>query len=137
MSAVAPQGPALSTPLAGALRGRHPSGLRPPQTPGWRPAPPPDTYADTSRPEGSFPETADGQCAAGYDPGRRRSWRLARRPLSAMSGGTDGLVGPTGEELVPFLPGQECQTARLLDRLGRDGYVVFHDLALPDSPANL
>jgi hypothetical protein len=31
----------------------------------------------------------------------------------------------------------ERQTARLLDRLGRDGYVVFHDLALPDSPANL
>jgi hypothetical protein len=24
-----------------------------------------------------------------------------------------------------------------LDRLGRDGYVIFHDLAMPDSPANL
>jgi hypothetical protein len=31
----------------------------------------------------------------------------------------------------------ERHTARLLDRLGRDGYVVFHDLAIPDSPANL
>jgi hypothetical protein len=31
----------------------------------------------------------------------------------------------------------EQQTARLLDRLGRDGYVVLHDLAMPDSPANI
>ncbi len=31
----------------------------------------------------------------------------------------------------------ERQTARLLDRLTRDGYVVFHDLAVPDSPANV
>jgi hypothetical protein len=31
----------------------------------------------------------------------------------------------------------EQQTARLLDRLGRDGYVVLHDLAMPGSPANL
>jgi hypothetical protein len=31
----------------------------------------------------------------------------------------------------------ERHTARLLDRLGREGYVSFHDLALPDSPANL
>jgi Nuclease-related domain len=31
----------------------------------------------------------------------------------------------------------ERHTARLLDRLGRDGYVSFHDLAMPDSPANL
>jgi hypothetical protein len=28
----------------------------------------------------------------------------------------------------------ERQTARLLDRLGRDGYQVFHDLALPGPP---
>jgi hypothetical protein len=31
----------------------------------------------------------------------------------------------------------ERRTARLLDRLVRDGYVVFHDLAVPDSPANV
>ena len=31
----------------------------------------------------------------------------------------------------------EQQTARLLDRLGRDGYQVLHDLAMPDSPANV
>jgi hypothetical protein len=31
----------------------------------------------------------------------------------------------------------ERHTARLLDRLGRDGYVSFDDLAMPDSPANL
>jgi hypothetical protein len=31
----------------------------------------------------------------------------------------------------------EQQTARLLDRLRRDGYVVLHDLAMPDSAANL
>jgi hypothetical protein len=30
----------------------------------------------------------------------------------------------------------ERRTARLLDRLTRDGYVVFHDLAIPGSPAN-
>jgi hypothetical protein len=31
----------------------------------------------------------------------------------------------------------ERRTARLLDRLTRDGYVVFHDLAVPGSDANL
>jgi hypothetical protein len=31
----------------------------------------------------------------------------------------------------------ERQTARLLDRLSRDGYQVFHDLAMPGSPANI
>jgi hypothetical protein len=31
----------------------------------------------------------------------------------------------------------EQQTARLLDRLDRDGYVVLHDLAMPDSAANV
>jgi hypothetical protein len=31
----------------------------------------------------------------------------------------------------------ERHTARLLDRLTCDGYVVFHDLAVPDSPANV
>jgi hypothetical protein len=29
------------------------------------------------------------------------------------------------------------QTARVLDRLTRDGYMVFHDLAVPGSPANV
>jgi nuclease-like protein len=31
----------------------------------------------------------------------------------------------------------ERRTARLLDRLVRDGFVVFHDLAVPDSEANV
>jgi hypothetical protein len=31
----------------------------------------------------------------------------------------------------------ERRSGRLLDRLPRDGYVVFHDLALPGSPANV
>jgi hypothetical protein len=31
----------------------------------------------------------------------------------------------------------ERHTARLLDRLTRDGFVVFHDLAVPGSPANV
>jgi hypothetical protein len=31
----------------------------------------------------------------------------------------------------------ERRTARLLDRLTRDGYVVFHDLTMPGSPANV
>ena len=31
----------------------------------------------------------------------------------------------------------ERRTARRLDRLARDGYVVFHDLAVPGSPANV
>jgi Nuclease-related domain len=31
----------------------------------------------------------------------------------------------------------ERHTARLLDRLIRDGYMVFHDLAMPDSAANV
>jgi Nuclease-related domain len=29
------------------------------------------------------------------------------------------------------------RTARLLDRLTREGFVVFHDLAVPGSPANV
>jgi hypothetical protein len=31
----------------------------------------------------------------------------------------------------------ERRTAHLLDRLTRDGFVIFHDLAVPDSPANV
>jgi hypothetical protein len=51
-------------------------------------------------------------------------WRLRFRPSSQVRAWQHGAKG-------------EHQTARLLDRLGRDGYVIFHDLALPDSPANL
>jgi Nuclease-related domain len=51
-------------------------------------------------------------------------WRLRFRPSEQARAWQRGAHG-------------ERQTARLLDRLGRDGYVVFHDLALPDSPANL
>jgi Nuclease-related domain len=51
-------------------------------------------------------------------------WRLQFRPSSQARAWQRGAAG-------------ERHTARLLDRLGRDGYVSFHDLALPDSPANL
>jgi Nuclease-related domain len=51
-------------------------------------------------------------------------WRLRFRPSVQARAWQRGAKG-------------ERHTARLLDRLGRDGYVVFHDLALPDSPANL
>jgi hypothetical protein len=51
-------------------------------------------------------------------------WRLRFRPSSQARAWHRGAAG-------------ERQTARLLDRLGCEGYVVFHDLAMPDSPANL
>jgi hypothetical protein len=51
-------------------------------------------------------------------------WRLRFRPSTQARAWQRGAKG-------------ERHTARLLDRLGRDGYVVFHDLAMPHSPANL
>jgi Nuclease-related domain len=51
-------------------------------------------------------------------------WRLRFRPSPQARAWQRGAAG-------------ERHTARLLDRLGRDGYVSFHDLALPNSPANL
>jgi Nuclease-related domain len=51
-------------------------------------------------------------------------WRLRFRPSSQARAWQRGAAG-------------ERQTARLLDRLGREGYVVFHDLAMPGSAANL
>jgi hypothetical protein len=51
-------------------------------------------------------------------------WRLRFRPSEAARTWQRGAHG-------------ERRTARLLDRLTRDGYVVFHDLAVPDSPANV
>ena len=51
-------------------------------------------------------------------------WRLRFRPSPQARAWQRGAHG-------------ERHTARLLDRLGRDGYVSFHDLAMPDSPANL
>ena len=51
-------------------------------------------------------------------------WRLRFRPSNQARAWQRGAAG-------------ERHTARLLDRLGRDGYVSFHDLAMPDSPANL
>jgi hypothetical protein len=51
-------------------------------------------------------------------------WRLRFRPSSQARAWRRGAKG-------------ERHTARLLDRLGRDGYVSFHDLAVPGSPANL
>jgi hypothetical protein len=51
-------------------------------------------------------------------------WRLRFRPSEQARAWQRGAHG-------------ERRTARLLDCLGRDGYVVFHDLAMPDSPANV
>jgi hypothetical protein len=52
------------------------------------------------------------------------SWRLRFRPSEQARTWQRGAQG-------------ERHTARLLDRLTGDGYVVFHDLAVPDSPANV
>jgi hypothetical protein len=51
-------------------------------------------------------------------------WRLRFRPSERARTWQGGAAG-------------ERHTARLLDRLTRDGFVVFHDLAVPDSPANV
>jgi hypothetical protein len=51
-------------------------------------------------------------------------WRLRFRPSEQARAWQRGAHG-------------ERHTARLLDRLPRDGFVVFHDLAVPDSPANV
>jgi hypothetical protein len=52
------------------------------------------------------------------------AWRLRFRPSEQVQAWRRGAQG-------------ERRTARLLDRLSRDGYVVFHDLAVPDSNANV
>jgi hypothetical protein len=51
-------------------------------------------------------------------------WRLRFRPSEQVTAWQRRAEG-------------ERRTARLLDRLVRDGFVVFHDLAVPDSPANV
>jgi hypothetical protein len=51
-------------------------------------------------------------------------WRLRFRPSEQACAWQRGAQG-------------ERRTARLLDRLARDGFVVFHDLAVPDSDANV
>jgi hypothetical protein len=51
-------------------------------------------------------------------------WRLRFRPTEQARAWQRGAHG-------------ERRTARLLNRLTRDGYVVLHDLAVPDSPANV
>jgi nuclease-like protein len=51
-------------------------------------------------------------------------WRLRFRPSEQVTAWRRGAAG-------------ERHTARLLDRLTRDGFVVFHDLAMPGSPANV
>jgi Nuclease-related domain len=52
------------------------------------------------------------------------AWRLRFRPSEQVTTWQRGAAGERG-------------TARLLDRLTRDGFVVFHDLAVPGSPANV
>jgi len=51
-------------------------------------------------------------------------WRLRFTPSEQARAWQRGAAG-------------ERQTARLLHRLGRDGYQVLHDLAMPGSPANV
>jgi hypothetical protein len=51
-------------------------------------------------------------------------WRLRFRPSEQARTWQRGAQG-------------ERHTARLLERLTRDGFVVFHDLAVPGSPANV
>jgi hypothetical protein len=51
-------------------------------------------------------------------------WRLRFRPSEQARSWQRGAHG-------------ERRTARLLERLTRDGYVIFHDLAVPGSPANV
>jgi Nuclease-related domain len=51
-------------------------------------------------------------------------WRLRFKPSEQARAWQRGAAG-------------ERQTARLLDRLGRDGYQVLHDLAMPASVANV
>jgi Nuclease-related domain len=51
-------------------------------------------------------------------------WRLRFRPSEQVAAWQRGAAG-------------ERRTARLLDRLTGDGYVIFHDLAVPGSPANV
>jgi hypothetical protein len=51
-------------------------------------------------------------------------WRLRFRPSEQARSWQRGAHG-------------ERRTAHLLDRLTHDGFVVFHDLAVPDSPANV
>ena len=51
-------------------------------------------------------------------------WRLRFRPSEQARAWRRGAAG-------------ERQTARLLDRLDHDGYQVLHDLAMPDSAANV
>jgi hypothetical protein len=51
-------------------------------------------------------------------------WRLRFRPSTQARAWQRGARG-------------ERQTAQLLNRLGRDGYQVLHDLAMPGSPANI
>jgi hypothetical protein len=52
------------------------------------------------------------------------AWRLRFRPSEQARTWQRGAHG-------------ERHTARLLERLVRDGFVVFHDLAVPGSPANV
>jgi Nuclease-related domain len=92
---------------------------------------------------------------------RSLAWRAPLVAASALAGDVltthaglpyGGLVGFLVAALVGwwlrFRPSEQARTwqrgaqgerhtARLLDRLTRDGFVVFHDLAMPDSPANV
>jgi hypothetical protein len=52
------------------------------------------------------------------------AWRLRFRPSEQVKAWRRGAEG-------------ERRTARLLERLTGDGFVVFHDLAVPGSPANV
>jgi hypothetical protein len=71
--------------------------------------------------------------------GRLREASL-RQPNPAGAPGPAGHRQPRSpgrSALTPTGAAGERHSARLLDRLGREGYVAFHDLAMPVSPANL
>jgi Nuclease-related domain len=57
-------------------------------------------------------------------------------PPAGSLGSPGRLPAPPPHGLAARRP-RERRTARLLDRLTRDGYVIFHDLAVPGSPANV
>jgi Nuclease-related domain len=76
--------------------------------------------AQVSLPQGGLPQAG----LVGVAVATLVGWRLRFRPSEQARSWQRGAHG-------------ERHTARLLDRLTRDGYVVFHDLAVPGSDANV
>ena len=104
---------------------------------------PPGLAAGRARPVPTDPsERAVWRLAAAELDGYRRAYGLdhpgpAKHRWGRMA--RDGRDAAPSEQVTAWRRGAagERRTARLLDRLTRDGYVVFHDLALPGSLANV